>query len=86
MAESVKPNDVLAFIVGYSDMPSEDWRARWPIWSARVDDAERRYARETGNGARPYADSDRVVSSYYAAIHTWVFLPLMRQALTKEPD
>lgn len=77
--------DVLAFIAGYSDMPSNDWRERWPEWSGKVAAALERFAVETDYGRRGWARSSASVDSQSRAVHYWVFLPLIRESLGQDP-
>lgn len=81
MGMSPDPLEVLAFIDGYSNMPSEQWRQRFPEWSALIDEAHRRFAEETEGGRRSWARSSAAVSNTASAVHHWVFLPLIRSAL-----
>lgn len=36
MDKPPNPFDVLAFIHGYSSMPSDQWKARFPDWHDRI--------------------------------------------------
>ncbi len=81
MSRHPDPVEVLAFVSGYSDMPGEEWRARFPEWARRVDKATARYRSETGGGRQSWIKGDAMVDSEYRAVQHWVFLPLMREAL-----
>ena len=81
MSNAPDPMDVLAFIDGYTNMPSEQWKARFPDWCELMAKARARYELETDYGHQGWACSDPMVSSKDCAIHHWVFLPLIQAAL-----
>lgn len=80
MSNASDPFEVLAFIDGYTNMPSEKWRARFPEWSAMIDKARARYLTETDYGNKGWARSNVLVNSGDQAVHHWVFLPLIQAA------
>lgn len=79
--ETFDPVDVLAFIAGYFDSPSDEWRNRFPDWSSRITYAHARFDREAGQSIRRPVDGQSHITDRADAINYWVFLPLIRRAL-----
>lgn len=81
MTQAPDPIDVLTFIAGYSEMRGDEWRARFPIWAARVDKAVARFNRETRGGLYSYSEENPTITSISRAVHHWIFLPLIHEVL-----
>lgn len=86
MANAPDPLEVLAFIDGYSNMPGELWRARFPDWCKLIDRARSRFDEECRTyrvkwGERASGSSEPGVQNVDAALHIWVYLPLIQAAL-----
>jgi hypothetical protein len=84
--ERPDPLEVLAFIESGMSMTAEQRAARWPEWHKMSREAHARYEREcspVGRDRRPrLSPGSAMVDSIGSAQHHWVYLPLIRAALT----